>query len=61
MVLRAERFVDDHAEGTPAVFVDSRLYRGELSHLAFLLQEHPELLEPTLTAPVEGRDVAVAQ
>ena len=61
MVLSAERFVDDHAEGTPAVFVNSRLYRGELSHLAFLLQEHPELLESTLTAPVEGRDVAVAQ
>jgi uncharacterized membrane protein len=61
MVLHAENFVDDHAEGTPAVFVNSRLYRGELSHLAFLLQEHPELLESTLTDPVEGRDVAVAQ
>jgi len=44
----AETFVDEHAEGTPAVFFNTRLYRGELSHLAFLLQKHPELLAETV-------------
>ncbi|HYI44741.1 MAG TPA: vitamin K epoxide reductase family protein [Actinomycetota bacterium] len=43
---QGEVFVDAHAEGTPAVFIDSRLYRGDLTHLAFLLQQHPDLLEP---------------
>jgi hypothetical protein len=43
---RAEELVDEHAEGTPAVFFDGRLYRGELPHLAFLLQNHPDLLAP---------------
>ena len=43
---QGEAFVDAHAEGTPAVFIDTRLYRGDLTHLAFLLQQHPDLLEP---------------
>jgi hypothetical protein len=43
----AEELVDEHAEGTPALFFNSRLFRGELGHLVFLLQEHPELLAPT--------------
>lgn len=43
----AEALVDEHAEGTPAVFFNSRLFRGELNHLVFLLQQHPELLAPT--------------
>ena len=43
----AEELVDAHAEGTPAVFFNSRLFRGELGHLVFLLQEHPDLLAPT--------------
>ena len=47
IVDRAEGFVDEHAEGTPAVFFNSRLYRGELGHLAFLLQHHPNLLAET--------------
>lgn len=50
---RAERFVDEHAEGTPAVFFNSRLYRGELGHLAWLLQRHPDLLADT-RLPREG-------
>ena len=58
MVEGAERFVDDHAEGTPAVFVDSRLYRGELAQLAYLLQNHPDLLEPIALNAGDGRDVA---
>jgi hypothetical protein len=44
---RAEKLVDEHAEGTPALFFNSRFFRGELGHLVFLLQEHPELLAPT--------------
>jgi uncharacterized membrane protein len=48
--LRAEEFVDEHAEGTPAVFFDTRLYRGEMGHLAFLLERHPDLLAPTRLA-----------
>ena len=54
LVEGAEAFVDRHAEGTPALFVDSRLYRGELSHLAYLLQLHPELLDTTRAAPEEA-------
>lgn len=48
LVQQAEEFVDAHAEGTPAVFFDSRLYGGPLTHLAFLLQSHPELLATQL-------------
>jgi uncharacterized membrane protein len=44
---RAEELVDAHAEGTPALFFNSRLYRGELAHLVFLLEHHPDLLAPT--------------
>jgi hypothetical protein len=45
---RAAAFADDHVEGMPAVFVDSRLYpyTAPLSHLAALLDRHEELLEP---------------
>lgn len=48
--LQAEELVGEHAEGTPAVFFNGRLFRGELSHLAFLLERHPDLLEQTLPA-----------
>jgi uncharacterized membrane protein len=44
---RAEAVVDAHAEGTPAIFFDGRLYRGPLTHLAFLLANHPDLLDAT--------------
>jgi uncharacterized membrane protein len=44
---RAEAVVDAHAEGTPAIFLDARLYRGPLTHLAFLLARHPDLLDET--------------
>jgi uncharacterized membrane protein len=47
----AEEIVDAHAEGTPAVFLDARLFRGELTHLAFLLEQHGELLDPIRRAP----------
>jgi uncharacterized membrane protein len=46
LVGNAEALADAHAEGTPAVFFDGRLYRGPLTHLAFLLQRHQELLRP---------------
>ena len=46
LVGRSEKIVDAHAEGTPAVLFDGRVFRGPLSHLAMLLTEHPELLEP---------------
>lgn len=45
LVELAERAVDDHADGTPAVFFDSRPYTAPVAHLAFLIQNHPELLE----------------
>ena len=61
MVRLSERFVDEHAEGTPAVFLDARLYRGELSHLGFLLQRHPDLLEATLSIPVSRDTEAVTR
>ena len=41
----AERVVDRYADGTPAIFFDSRPYPAPLAHLAFLIQHHPELLE----------------
>lgn len=44
LVELAERAVDDHADGTPAVFFDSRPYTAPVAHLAFLIQNHPELL-----------------
>jgi hypothetical protein len=43
-VERAERAVDDHADGTPAIFFDGRPYTAPLAHLAFLIEKHPELL-----------------
>ncbi|HEY7876249.1 MAG TPA: vitamin K epoxide reductase family protein [Actinomycetota bacterium] len=46
----SERLVDAHADGTPAVFFDGRVYRGPLSHLATLLTEHPDLLAPLASA-----------
>jgi uncharacterized membrane protein len=61
MVVGAEKLVDEHAEGTPAVFIDSRIFRGELTHLAFLLQQHPDLLEPVVLARDGGQDVAVSR
>ena len=53
LVRQAEALEDDHGEGTPAIFFDSRLYRGPLTHLAYLLQEHEGLLAATKdsTAP----------
>lgn len=45
-VERAETVVDAHAEGTPAIFLDGRLYRGPLTHLAMLLANHRDLLDP---------------
>lgn len=41
----AERAVDRYADGTPAIFFDSRPYAAPLAHLAFLIEHHPELLE----------------
>ena len=52
----AEEIVDRHAEGTPALFLDGRLFRGELTHLAFLLEEHPDLLAPLSAGRVAGAD-----
>lgn len=45
-VCTAAAFADGHVEGTPSVFVDSRLfpYRAPLSHLEFLLERHSDLL-----------------
>jgi hypothetical protein len=51
---RAEAVVDAHAEGTPAIFVNARLYRGPLTHLAFLLANHPGLLEETRHEETRG-------
>jgi hypothetical protein len=57
----AEELVDAHAEGTPAVFFDARLYRGELTHLAFLLENHPNLLVATLPAGAEAGASSVVE
>ncbi len=46
LVDRAEELADIHVEGTPWVFFDSRSFPGPVPHLAFLLQNHPGLLEP---------------
>lgn len=51
---RAEAVVDAHAEGTPALFFDGRLYRGPLTHLAFLLAAHRDLLEETRAGRIEA-------
>jgi uncharacterized membrane protein len=40
----AERTVNEHADGTPALFFDSRPYTAPIAHLAYLIQHHPELL-----------------
>jgi uncharacterized membrane protein len=56
----AEEIVDRHAEGTPALFLDGRLFRGELTHLAFLLEEHPDLLAPLSAGRVAGADARQA-
>lgn len=45
LVERAERAANEHSEGTPAVFIDSRPYSGPLAHLALLLEKHPELVK----------------
>ena len=45
LIERAERAVDRHADGTPAIFFDSRPYAAPLAHLAFLIEHHPQLLE----------------
>jgi uncharacterized membrane protein len=47
---RSEDLVDAHADGTPALFFDGRVYRGPLAHLASLLTENPALLDPTRAA-----------
>ncbi|HJR46316.1 MAG TPA: vitamin K epoxide reductase family protein [Actinomycetota bacterium] len=46
LVQRAEQVVDDYSDGTPAIFFDSRHYAAPLAHLAFLIENHLELLEP---------------
>lgn len=46
LVRRAERAVHRYAEGTPAIFFDSRPFEAPLSHLAYLVENHPELLRP---------------
>lgn len=56
LVGRADVLAAEHVEGTPAVFFDSRRYEGWLSHLAFLLERHPELLEPIRTSDPRGTD-----
>ena len=45
-VARTEELADRLTEGTPAIFFDSRQYRAPLGHLAILLRELPELLQP---------------
>jgi uncharacterized membrane protein len=45
-VEQSEKLVDVHADGTPALFFDGRLYRGPLAHLATLLTNHAAVLEP---------------
>lgn len=49
IVSTAAAMADEHVEGTPAVFVDARLYpfTAPLSHLALLLEHHAELLAAT--------------
>lgn len=44
LVRNAEEFADDHVEGTPAIFFDSRPFRAPLAHLEFLLESHPDLI-----------------
>lgn len=56
MIDRSERLVDAHAEGTPAVFFNGRVFRGPLAHLALLLAEHPDLLRSTLLGADAARD-----
>jgi hypothetical protein len=45
----ATRLVDAHAEGTPALFFDGRPFHGELTHLVWLLEQHPQLLDDPAT------------
>lgn len=47
LVERAERAVDEHADGTPAIFVDSRPFTAPLGHLAYLIEKHPDLVRLT--------------
>ena len=56
LVERTEELARAYVEGTPAVFINSRLYpyTAPISHLSFLLEHHPELLEPTHLAEAES-------
>jgi uncharacterized membrane protein len=43
---RAETFANRHLEGTPALFVDGRPFRGPTEHLLVLLERYPDVLAP---------------